>query len=87
MSNQAIQEAVDELLAPMLEADGGTLELLNVDGDVVTLRLGGSAAVCSGARYTRLGLLQPMIEKAAGRPVHIKFERTYASPKVKAKKS
>lgn len=87
MFKEAIQEAIDELLAPMLEADGGTLELLDVEGDVVTLRLGGSAAVCAGARYTRLGLLQPLLEKAAGRAVHLKFERTYASPKKKPSES
>jgi NifU-like protein len=81
MSKQSIEEAVSEILAPLLEADGGTVELVEVDGDVITLRLGGAVAVCSGSRYTRLGVVQPLLEQAAGKPVHVKIERQYARPR------
>lgn len=44
-----VQKVVDQL-RPVLQADGGDIELVNVSEDgVVTLRLQGSCSGCGGA--------------------------------------
>lgn len=47
-----IQEAIDAVIRPGLQADGGDIELVDVDGDKVLVRLKGRCAGCSGAKLT-----------------------------------
>jgi NifU-like protein len=47
-----IQEVIETEIRPGLQADGGDLELLDVDGDRVVVKLKGSCAGCPGAHVT-----------------------------------
>lgn len=47
-----IQSVVSEEIRPGLQADGGDLELVDIDGDRVLVRLKGSCAGCPGAHMT-----------------------------------
>jgi len=47
-----IQQVIDEEVRPALQADGGDLELVDVDGDRVLVRLKGGCAGCPGAHIT-----------------------------------
>ncbi len=47
-----VQQLVNEVLRPGLQADGGDLELVDVDGDRVVVRLKGACAGCPGAHTT-----------------------------------
>lgn len=47
-----IQETIDSQIRPGLKADGGDLELIDIDGDRVIVRLQGSCAGCPGAHVT-----------------------------------
>lgn len=47
-----IQKAIDEEIRPGLQADGGDLELIDVDGDTVIVALRGSCAGCPSAHIT-----------------------------------
>jgi len=45
-------EAVINQIRPMLQADGGDIELVDVVDGVVTVRLRGACAGCPGAQMT-----------------------------------
>lgn len=47
-----IQKAVNEEIRPGLQADGGDLELIDIDGDTVVVALRGSCAGCPSAHIT-----------------------------------
>jgi len=55
MEEQDLKTKVDEALQKirtMLQADGGDLELVDVEDGVVKVRLKGACAGCPGARMT-----------------------------------
>ena len=52
-------QAVIDKIRPMLQADGGDVELVDVAGKVVKVRLKGACAGCAGASLT----LKMMVEK------------------------
>jgi Fe-S cluster biogenesis protein NfuA len=45
-------EAVINEIRPMLQADGGDIELVGVEGGVVKVKLRGACAGCPGAAMT-----------------------------------
>ncbi|MDT8390018.1 MAG: Fe-S cluster assembly protein NifU [Lentisphaeria bacterium] len=47
-----IQKVVDEEIRPGLKSDGGDMELLDVNGDRVIVKLTGACAGCPGAHVT-----------------------------------
>ena len=47
-----VQQVVSEVVRPALQADGGDIELVDIDGDKVFVRLKGSCASCPGAHIT-----------------------------------
>ena len=64
----ALEAALKDDLGPLLEADGGGLELLEVDEDERTavLRFTGALAVCPGTPVVRDDLVEPLLRKRAG---------------------
>lgn len=57
-------KAVIEDIRPMLQADGGDIELLSVDDGVVKVRLQGACAGCPGAQMTmKMGVEEMIREK------------------------
>jgi len=52
MMREAVQAVIDEI-RPRLQADGGDIELVDVEeGGVVKVRLKGACAGCPGAQMT-----------------------------------
>jgi len=47
-----IEETLEREIKPVLQRDGGNIELLDVDGDRVLVRLGGTCAGCSKSLMT-----------------------------------
>ncbi len=47
-----IQKTIDEQIRPGLQSDGGDLELIDIDGNRVVVKLKGSCAGCPGAHVT-----------------------------------
>jgi Fe-S cluster biogenesis protein NfuA len=57
MTTSDMVETVLERLRPALNADGGDIELVNLEGDVVRVRLTGACAGCASAEMTlRVGV-------------------------------
>ncbi|MEM9188077.1 MAG: NifU family protein [Myxococcota bacterium] len=67
-----IEELLVAVARPLIEADGGTLEVLSLDGDQLTVQLGGSYRGCPGLPVVRASVLEPLASRAAGRPIRVK---------------
>lgn len=70
-----IDAMVQEVLAPLLERDGGTIEVAAFEGSVLTLRIGGQLGGCPGTPYVKRHVIEPAIRRAAGPDVEIVYER------------
>ena len=51
VENEKIQAVIDEI-RPLLQADGGDIDLVGVEDGVVKVRLRGACAGCPGAQMT-----------------------------------
>jgi Fe-S cluster biogenesis protein NfuA len=64
-------EATLEKIRPSLQADGGDVELVGVDGGVVTVRLTGACGSCPMSTMTlRLGV-ERMLKKDVPEMTHL----------------
>ena len=60
-------EQVLESIRPALMADGGNVELVDVQEGVVSVRLIGACGACPSSTYTlKLGIERALVEKVAG---------------------
>jgi Fe-S cluster biogenesis protein NfuA len=59
---EAVQEAIEQV-RPALQADGGDVELVEVDGDVVKVRLTGACSNCPFAQITLKAGIESVIKK------------------------
>jgi len=80
MTTDDVQEIVDEVLAPLLQADGGSVEIIDVSDERVKLKLTGAAAVCSGGRFTQVGVIEPLLRTALGPQVRIEVQKGVPKP-------
>jgi len=55
------KQLIDEIVRPLIEADGGEIELLTVTEARLIVRLSGNCSGCPGRPYT----LQGVVERAA----------------------
>lgn len=72
---EAIDDVVETLLSPLLEKDGGGIEVVAFEGSVVTLRLSGALLGCPGTPYVKRGVIEPAVHSAVGTDVEIVYER------------
>jgi NifU-like protein len=73
-----VARVVTTVLRPLVEADGGRLDLASVSDTTVVLTLRGACAGCPGLHYTRHHVLEPAVRTAVG---HVRVEvRTVADP-------
>ncbi len=66
---------LDEILRPLLSADGGDIEVIAFDGARdVALRLTGAFRGDPGTPYVRDHVVRPALERALGAPLQIRWE-------------
>lgn len=68
MDNSAkdqIERIFRDVLAPLVETDGGEMYLVRYDGDDVHVHLAGACAGCPGASMTSDSLLLPAVQSVA----------------------
>lgn len=68
-----------DLVAPLVEADGGHLYLVAATQDLVHVHLTGTCAGCPGAQMTRERLIEPVVAKVAPKAV-VKVTTGFAPP-------
>ncbi|MDR3437696.1 Fe-S cluster assembly protein NifU [Telmatospirillum sp.] len=64
-----IEQAIEEI-RPTLRRDGGDCELIDIEGDTVSVKLTGACMGCQMASLTVEGIQQRLIEKL-GRPLRV----------------
>lgn len=79
--DNAVAEAIDSIVRPLVEADGGAIELVSISQDEVVVKLAKACAGCPGAPFTKAEVIEPVVTKAAGRPLRVKLVRGARIPK------
>lgn len=72
-----IESAVHDILAPLLEADGGGVEVLSIDEGrrEVVLRFTGALAVCPGTPTVREDVVEPLLRARTSPETTFKYQR------------
>ncbi len=60
---QLIQETINEQIRPALQADGGDIELLDVEGNKVLVAFRGMCAQCKMAEYTMKDVVEARLKE------------------------
>jgi NifU-like protein len=63
---QLIQQTINEQIRPTLRADGGDIELIDVDGNKVIVALRGMCAQCALANITMRDLVEAKLREFVG---------------------
>ena len=74
-----IREIIEDLLRPLLQADGGDVELISFAPDKVRLHARGTAAFGVGCHYVRGHVIEPAIRQIVS-PVEIEYELEVPTP-------
>lgn len=61
---QLVMQTLDEVVRPRLKQDGGDVELVDIDGPVVTVALRGMCSSCPSSRLTVDGLIQQTLRES-----------------------
>jgi NifU-like protein len=60
---QAIQQALDQQVRPALQADGGDIELIDIDGEKVIVALRGTCSQCKVADFTLADVVEAKLRE------------------------
>ncbi|MDQ7780086.1 MAG: Fe-S cluster assembly protein NifU [Planctomycetota bacterium] len=60
---QLIQETIDHEIRPLLKADGGDIELVDVEGNNVLVTLRGACSGCRAAEFTLASLVEGKLKE------------------------
>lgn len=66
-----ITEVIENKVAPMLRMDGGDIELIDVDGKNVMVKLRGACAGCPGAKATLKNLVQETLRQLVAADLNV----------------
>jgi len=58
-----VEEVLEKQIAPILRADGGDLELVDIDGDTVYVALRGTCAECVASEFTMSQVVQTRLRE------------------------
>lgn len=58
-----IEEIIDREIRPHLQKDGGDIELIDIEGNVVTIAFRGMCAGCQSAAFTRQDFIQAKLRE------------------------
>jgi len=67
-----IQEIIEKEIKPLLEKDGGSIELMDIDGSEVIVRLSGRCASCPASKVTLKHTVEDKLREFASRSITVK---------------
>lgn len=73
--SDALETMIEDVLRPLLQADGGDVELVEVTETKVVVRTEGEAAFGAGSHYVRVSVIEPAIRAVVGEDVDIVIEK------------
>jgi Fe-S cluster biogenesis protein NfuA len=65
------KKLVDEVLGPLIAADGGEIELVGIVDKRLLVRLTGTCAGCPGRPYTLARIVEPVAKKWLGDDIRV----------------
>lgn len=65
------ERVIQEYLRPLVETDGGRIELLDVQEKRVIVRLSGTCSGCPGQPYTLSRFIEPILKRALGNDIEV----------------
>lgn len=68
---EKVEAVISEVIRPLIEADGGRLELIEVTGNRVVIQLSGTCKGCPGQPYTLARIIEPALKRALGANVEL----------------
>ena len=77
-----IEEILDQEIKPVLKKDGGNIELIDLDGDVIYVKLRGACANCKTSQVTIKNFIENKIQELVSPELivkEVKSETTYIS--------
>lgn len=66
-----IEELIQTRIRPALAQDGGDIELVDVDRNIVQVRLKGACATCPASTRTMRQFIEKELQKAVARDLHV----------------
>ncbi|MBM3790730.1 MAG: Fe-S cluster assembly protein NifU [Acidobacteria bacterium] len=66
-----VEKTIDDYIRPMLQADGGDIEILDVKGTVIFCRLNGACAGCAGAGQTMKMMVERTLKDAVDERIRV----------------
>ena len=73
---QLIQQTINEQIRPALRADGGDIELIDVDGNTVVVALRGMCAQCRVAEFTMKDVVQARLREFVSEDLVVREEQS-----------
>ena len=68
---QLIQQIINEQIRPALRADGGDIELIDVEGNKVKVALRGMCAKCSAAEVTMKDVVEARLKEFVSKDIYV----------------
>jgi len=65
---------IEEVLQPLVGADGGRVELVSLERDAIVLRLSGTCYGCPGRSCTTSEVIEPLVKKILGPSVSVRYD-------------
>jgi Fe-S cluster biogenesis protein NfuA len=72
---QRARKLIDEVVRPLVAADGGEIELVRVIDQRIIVRLSGMCAGCPGRPYTLSGVIEPVARRWLGDGIAVEAEK------------
>lgn len=70
-AHDTAEKLVDDVLRPLVEADGGKIDLVGVVDRKLIVRLTGTCAGCPGRPYTLARIIEPVARKWLGDDIRV----------------
>ena len=68
---KAVEAALEEFVRPQLNMDGGSVELVDIDGNTVKARLLGACAGCAGAGATIKTFIERVLKEKVSKDIKV----------------
>ncbi len=77
-----LDEVLENVLTPLVTADGGRISVVERSPAKVVIRLSGACTGCPGVHYTRTHVIMPALRNVLGSQVEVVVENSGPGPGV-----